>query len=319
MARFRFFMMFLLFVFSVICGVVWGNPQDCDYRAMSSWSIPSELKETSGVAYDQERTWLYQVNDSGNEAAIWKTDIQGNKLHKISLEGIKNIDFEDVSIGNCGVLGDDKCFFVADIGDNRQSRRDEKIHTIHIFDLKSMSTASSIRPMSSISLLYPDRIHNAESFAVYPHRPHAFLLTKDYEGIFFKTITPAKLFRIDLNLVSSGKPKMLTEVGTLDIGTLAGSDSALPTAMEFSPDGEWLYILTYKNVVVIKNTGWATLAAPFPVTWERGKNFFVIAIEEQKQMEALAFISHDQFVVTSEGRNERAVIYNCRPPALRPQ
>ncbi|MEK6625322.1 MAG: hypothetical protein AABY86_10155 [Bdellovibrionota bacterium] len=316
MVHFRIFVTLML----VFIPSAWGNPKDCDFEAQSSWPIPEELKESSGVAYDQERAWLYQVNDSGNEAAIWKTDIQGKKLQKISLEGIKNIDFEDVSIGACPGGSENKCFFVADIGDNLQSRRDDQIHTIHLFDLKGMSTSLSMKPLSSIPLIYPDRIHNAESLAIHPHYPYAYILTKEYEGILFKTVMPAKLFRLDLSkdqsLPSDGKPILLTEVGTIDIGTLAGSSSALPTAMEFSPDGEWLYILTYKNVVVIKNTGWANLSAPFPVVWERDQNFFVIQIEEQKQMEALAFISNDQFVVTSEGKKGKAIIYNCRPKAL---
>ncbi|HAZ14176.1 MAG: hypothetical protein A2X86_02580 [Bdellovibrionales bacterium GWA2_49_15] len=292
---------------------------DCrEFQTGASWLLPKELRESSGVAYDGEQGGLYQINDSGNDAVIWKTDLSGNKLQKISLEGVKNIDFEDVSIGGCPGRGhgEEKCFFLADIGDNRQSRRDEEIHVIHIFDLKSLGTSSSLKPMSSFSLLYPDRIHNSESFAVHPRFPYAYLLTKDYEGMLFKNVIPAKLFRIDLSAVTSGNPITLIEVGALNIEMLAGSRKALPTSMEFSPDGEWLYILTYKNVVAIKNTGWANTRAPFPTVWEQGKNYFVMQIDEQKQMEALTFISNDQFMVTSEGRNMKAIIYNCRPKAL---
>ncbi len=303
--EFSFLYSLLVLIILAFADTSLGNP-NTNCQVSTRWHMPKGLHESSGLAFDRERGRLYQINDSGNAAEVWKTDLQGNQVQQIPLEGVENIDFEDLSLGLCPGKTDEKCLYVPDIGDNLHMRTEIRLH---ILDLQQLASQSSVKPLASISLRYPDHAHNAESFAVHPAYPYAYLLTKETDGLIFKSVAPSKIYRIDLNSIST----TLVEVGDLDMGALAGDPDALPTAMEFSPDGEWLYILTYKNILVIKNTGWANAQAPFPTTWERDKNFFVIQIEVLKQMEALTFIGPDQFIVTSEGKKQDALIYNCHP------
>jgi hypothetical protein len=238
------------------------------------------------------------------------------------MDEVTNIDFEELSMGFCpGSLAiEKKCLYVADTGDNLTLRREI---IFHVFDYLALTTVGKNRPILSFSALYPDKPHDSESFAIHPKVAQGYILTKEFSGMILRKGAASMLFKINLVGASSGRPYLLEKVGELDVPTLLGSPKAVPTSMEFSPDGEWLYILTYTDILAIKMEGHANTdgagSLKFPTTLEKDKNYFIISIQQQKQHEAFTFLKGLNFLVTSEGKKGLAISYTCHPKVKDPQ
>ena len=85
-------------------------------------ALPETIRETSGLIYWNGGLWT--INDSGNLPEIYKIDtLTGEILQTILLQGVKNIDWEDID-------QDDEHIYVGDFGNNLGTRTDLKIFYI---------------------------------------------------------------------------------------------------------------------------------------------------------------------------------------------
>lgn len=133
------------------------------------------LPEISGAAQsqaDDEFTWM--LMDSGDSAHLYLMDHRrGTHLATLKVLGVHNEDWEDMasvtdSLGN-------HWLFVADIGDNAESRSSATIYAFHEPPLASIDTNdASVSQLWSPSALrtweyvYEDGAQDAESFFVDP-------------------------------------------------------------------------------------------------------------------------------------------------------
>ena len=98
---------------------------------------------------------MWAIEDSGNPAAIYALNFDGNLVATISLIGTTNTDWEAIALRE-GPRGDQ--LVVADIGDNASSRASI---TILLIDEPALADAS-IAP-ERIVATYSDGPHNAEA------------------------------------------------------------------------------------------------------------------------------------------------------------
>jgi hypothetical protein len=240
--------------------------------------VDAPIVEDSGLAISRKyANRLYHVNDSGDTGRFFITDFSGEDLRIVNINGFEPEDAEDMAIGPCGPNID--CIFVGDIGDNDRLRK-----TLELAIIKERDKfPDHVDALYRVRLRYPDKAHDAESLAVHPDGT-IFILTKG--GI-------PQLFRLrkDQWMNSHGQVQMLQLVTAIDFEKLGGPaaaiDGRLPTAMDISPDGKRVLVLTYRNVFEL----FFDLSQPLPpvATWKAGINYRRLEVEVLNQQEGIAF------------------------------
>ncbi|PMG29032.1 hypothetical protein BCU94_15525 [Shewanella sp. 10N.286.52.C2] len=292
-----------------------------------------KIAEASGLAYSNihhDVLWLH--NDGGDSAAVYAINLSGDVLATVNIEGVKNIDWEDMS----SFIIDGKAYLlIADVGDNRANRSQYFIHIIAEPDVSKLELAASIKltPLVSLAFNYPDGPKDCESVAVDVVNQQIVLLSKRH--------TPQTLYQLPLPLQLAQSPALLPsefpsqlpmplpkqERDTL-VATPLGAPPALPesfsdyfgsirlalfagnsTAMSFSKDGLSAVVLTYGHAYYFQQqqpTGALTLLSTTPK---------IIDFPTLFQAEAVSF-NHDasRFYITSEG--SPAPIYEVNIAAL---
>ncbi|PMG43643.1 hypothetical protein [Shewanella sp. 10N.286.52.B9] len=272
-----------------------------------------KIAEASGLAYSNihhDVLWLH--NDGGDSAAVYAINLSGDVLATVNIEGVKNIDWEDMS----SFIIDGKAYLlIADVGDNRANRSQYFIHIIAEPDVSKLELAASIKvtPLVSLAFNYPDGPKDCESVAVDVVNQQIVLLSKRQ--------TPQTLYQLPLPLeLELAQPvAVLPSVPRQERDTLVakplGAPPALPesfsdyfgsirlaifagnsTAMSFSKDGLSAVVLTYGHAYYYKQqqpTGALSLLSTTPT---------IIDFPTLFQAEAVSF-NHDasRFYITSEG------------------
>jgi hypothetical protein len=142
----------------------------------------SELPEASGLAVSRRHAGLvWSHNDSGGEAMLFGLDASGAVRARARIP-VRAQDWEDVSAGRCG---DRDCLYVADIGDNRASRRNGRIHRLPEPALGDTSTG----PPETFTAVYADGPHNAE--ALFVIGDDLYIVTRDRIAALYRATVSA--------------------------------------------------------------------------------------------------------------------------------
>ncbi|MCC5918772.1 MAG: hypothetical protein JJU02_15740 [Cryomorphaceae bacterium] len=144
--------------------------------------LPELLRENSGMIALNDSTLIFH-NDSGNKACLYMVNHNCELLDTFCLKGIKNVDWEDITMDTKGHI------YIADLGNN-QNKRDTvwilRINTSHI-------THGETLQIDSISIVYQDifppgpkrKMYDVE--ALYWHNDSLFFLSKNrrepFDGI----------------------------------------------------------------------------------------------------------------------------------------
>src|SRR6185503_10164190 len=119
-------------------------------------AVLPEIPEASGLAVSRRYPGLlWSHNDSGNAAVLFGIDAGGAARRRVRVP-IRTRDWEDVSAARCPA-GD--CLYLADIGDNRLTRRQVQIYRVPEPAVGDTNTA----PPEIFNAAYPDGPHNAEA------------------------------------------------------------------------------------------------------------------------------------------------------------
>ena len=137
----------------------------------------TELSELSGLAASHQNPGLFWAhNDSGNDAEIFLIEPQTGEIRLgVTLEGIDNIDFEDIAVRQA----DGKSYVVVgDFGDNRAVRDDLALHQ---FEEPKFTEDGSIvlarDAYSTMYLAYAEGPRDAETLLAAPDGT-LFILSK---------------------------------------------------------------------------------------------------------------------------------------------
>ena len=145
------------------------------------------LPEASGLAYSRRTdSILWSLNDSGGPAKVYAISEQGDSLAEVELEGIENIDWEDIAINvEHGV----SMIYVADMGNNQHNRQVLYIYkfaepavTVECVEglCNRVDIVVSEYNIETMEFTWPDHSHNCEALAIDPATGDLLLFTKDY-------------------------------------------------------------------------------------------------------------------------------------------
>lgn len=274
------------------------------------------IDEASGLAVSpSHKDRLYHINDSGGGPYFYISDMNGSDTRKIKLKGYYSeaSDMEDLSIGTC--KGESTCLFIADIGDNKTRREYVEIVVVE----ERESYPDDIIPVKNLKIKYPDRPHNAESMAVHPNGD-IYILTKE-ENLDDLKAFPGQMFKLgrDKWLNSrAGEILTLERFGELDLTQLnksAGSAyGQVATALDISPDGKKLLLLTYEDAFEF-DIDLSRITSLDNVQWKEDENFSRVNLISLQQQEGVAYLpGAESFIYDTEFHFFRAPIMrvDCR-------
>lgn len=104
---------FALLIQNLACSQSLNKIKKLDYK----------LNEISGLEVLND-SCLIAINDGGNEPILFVLNFKGDILHEVKIKNAKNQDWEDISID------DDGNIYIADIGNNRNDRKDLCIYKV---------------------------------------------------------------------------------------------------------------------------------------------------------------------------------------------
>lgn len=253
----------------------------------SSWNSPqvmghldhTEINEASGLVALEDS--LYHINDSGNSAVLFRTDLQGRLKEKIKVKGVKVEDWEDLQLGPCG---SERCFFIGDIGDNK--RRRTSISMVALRE-KDVLAGGKVKPYFQIEMKYPDQPHNSEAFVV-DAQGNIFLFTK-VKAPFEMRGERTQIYRLLAKDYSVAREQQSV---TLEFWTDFSLENVV-TGAGLSGDGKRLAVLSYSHLIELEFDSNKPSLMSHPV------KFGITRVNQLPQPEAVAYFG-DELIVTSE-------------------
>lgn len=247
------------------------------------------MPEASGIAVSARGDRLYHVND-GTRPGFFVTARDGSGARHVRVSGFRPRDVEDLALGPCG---ERTCLFIADVGDNAERRPSVQIAIVE----ERADFGDVAAPLRVVEARYPDGPHNSEAVAIHPSGD-LLLVTK--AAITLGPRHPARVYRLRAAQLAAGGEQTFEVVGTIPYETL--TQIGLPvrrvvTAMDFSPGGGRLLLLSYDSAVEIA----VDPASGLPPTdaWAEGRTHRVLAIEGLRQAEAIAYDTHGRAIFLS--------------------
>jgi len=213
-----------------------------------------DLTESSGVI--RSRTMprvLYTINDSGNDPIIFAIDSSGRPLGRWRVPGVRDRDWEAISIGACPA---GSCIYIGDTGDNA-----ERQPTVTIYRVREPVRFERFRgapdpapiDLDSLILRYPDGPHDTEAMWL-DDAGTIYLVTKGRSG-------GVKLFRVAGSGFGRGVPVGAALLQSLPIEPDKRLGRWVTDAAR-SPDGRTIAIRTYTEIYLFPVTGMGRLGTP---------------------------------------------------------
>lgn len=131
--------------------------------------LPPDFVEVSGL-YITAPDSIWWHNDGGDRPRLLLTDGRGRVRQRISIPGIKNRDWEDITADDAGNL------YLGDFGNNLNRRTDLRIYRYH----------PGTRQLDSILFSYPDQKSFPPALPQWNFDAEAFLWFRDSLHIFSK-------------------------------------------------------------------------------------------------------------------------------------
>ena len=244
------------------------------------------LSEVSGIVRsvrDATRFWVH--NDSGDSARIFAIKANGTLVKEVKVEGAKNVDWEDLTIGGGNL-------YVADLGNNGNARKNLGVY---VFPEPDPARDASAKPRF-LPVVYPDQASFPPTFmrfdceAVFWFKGKLHALTKHRlpGGTFPESAT--NLYRMDTQF--QDKPNRLKKLDSkVDM-------KGWVTAADMSPDGRYLAVLTHMPIAsiwIFDTQGVGDKLLSKPVRW--------VEIRNAKQCEAICWNGREELLIANEQRD----------------
>lgn len=261
--------------------------------------LPTELKETSGLAITTSGTFLSH-NDHGNAAKLYAFDKKGDLIQSLQVTNATNEDWEDLTVDEVGNL------YIGDFGNNKNDRKDLGIYKIA---KEQLSQHNNKILAEQITFTFEDQtafppIKTARFFdveAMFYQENFIYLLTRDRSKPFNGN---TRLYRLP-NTVGHHQATFLATFKTDD-----KKNKGQITAADISQDGTTLAILANETVWIFSD-------------YIKGKFFSGqvnrIDLSLDLQFESIAFQDDCTLYLTNEKKAEEAAsLYELKVCALKP-
>lgn len=258
--------------------------------------VDPALREVSGMAVSPgDGAFLWLINDSGSPAVLHLADRLGRSRGEVSVEGVRNVDWEDLAAfrwqGRSWLL-------VGDIGDNNAVRDSLSLHLLAEPELPEgeRSLGGSRAVTRTLEFRYPDGPRDCESLAVDARAGWIYLLSKR---------DPApRLYRLPLS--TRGVSGMLEAefLGETAVPSAEGLPfhpyGRQPTGLDISADGRTAVVLTYTGASVVHRRAGESWLEAFAEPWKS------LGAHTLPQAEAVAIDRRaGRVLATSEGAAPR--------------
>ncbi len=209
------------------------------------------LTEASGLAASIRRDdALWVLNDGGAKAIVHAIDLKGGIVGQLRLDEVRNRDWEDLATFS---LDGEPYLLVGDIGDN-DGRYDTLV--LHAIAEPDLGPDNKLREDVDwqIEFVYPDGARDAEALAVDTDEMKAYILSK--------RDLPPRLYTVPLKPETDATitAELLGDVRSLPPPRRRDQEMAgitkdwfwQPTAMDFSRDGRFAIVLTYRAIYLFQ-------------------------------------------------------------------
>jgi hypothetical protein len=171
----------LLLFFILACNNIKSDVKQIDLGIIED----NRLKEISGIdksAVNKDIFWIH--NDSGNLAQIFAIDGKGNHIGRFKLTGIKNRDWEDITVGS-GPDSGQSYIYLGEIGDNEAIYNLKYIYRIKepYIDLNKIPYDQALNDIEIITYQYPDGARDAETLMIDPLTKDLIVTSKREESV----------------------------------------------------------------------------------------------------------------------------------------
>jgi hypothetical protein len=261
--------------------------------------LTEKIREASGLSvYSRDESFLWIVNDSGAAPAIHLLESNGSPRGKVTLEGARNIDWEDLS---SFTLDGQPYLLVADTGDNAAKRETCTLYVLH--EPQAPAAGITLDDKAHIAwridFRYESGPRDCEAVAVDVPSKKILLLSK--------RTTPPELHELPLKPADTSVVQITRKIGTLEVSAPMDGNipfRSQPTGMNISADNKLAAVITYYGVFLFPREAgedWQQAFARKPR---------ILQPHLLAQAEAIAFTPHSgNIVAVSEGRNSKIATY----------
>ncbi|MBV1862467.1 MAG: hypothetical protein KUG77_28860 [Nannocystaceae bacterium] len=247
----------------------------------------ADLVEASGLVISRSQPGvLWAHNDSGDSARLFALREDGTTITTFVVDGVTATDWEDIALGPGPERGVDY-LYIADIGDNGETRRSVVIHRMAepTVDLDG-SPGTPIQDAEALRFTYADGPHNAETVLSDPVTGDLYIVTKDGTA-------PSLVFHHPFPQ-SPDTMAELEPVASIAFGVPPLLGVALSTAGDVSSDGSLVVVRTYTHAFAWRRAPGTALHEAFST------EPCPLPLQLQPQGETIA-LSADAYFTVSEG------------------
>lgn len=202
------------------------------------------VTESSGVVVSRANPRiLWTHNDSGDDAYLYATDLQGADRGAIRVSGAKNNDWEDLGLGPCP-LGSGVCLYIGDTGDNLRQRSRVTVYAVPEPEPPRIAadTQRVTAAAYTLKFRYPDGSNDVEALYVSPGDTAVYLVSKGNSGN-----GKVRLYRLRHSAWQQDRVATAELVQILPIST-DRAHARLVTGAAVRPDGALVAIRTYGDL-----------------------------------------------------------------------
>ena len=216
----------------------WSEPQ---FAGIPDQAVLSELSGMTRSKSHPDMFWA--INDGDNPAEIVAMDAQARTKHRYTLDGVNNIDWEDIA----GFSDQGRNYLViADTGDNGGLRTELYLHIVE--EPASLTDAGKLSATRTLRFQWPDGARDTEALVADEMRRQFLLISKKR--------VPAEIFALPYSAKNGDMPKLLTTLEgiaqpnaeVMNTKGDYGRYRAQITGADISPDGQWLAVLNYQQI-----------------------------------------------------------------------
>jgi hypothetical protein len=192
-----------------------------------------DIVEASGIASSRTNPGvLWTHNDSGREGYLYAVAEDGSDLGRFSMAGIDVRDLEDIAVAP-GPFEGVSFLYIGDIGDNDTQHDSVTVYRIPepYVPLDGKPVDVAVTGTETITVVYPDGPHNAETLMVDPDSMDMYIVTKQESR--------ADIYRASYPQ-SASEPDTLEFIATIPI--------SLVTAGDISPSGDDVLLKNLETV-----------------------------------------------------------------------
>jgi hypothetical protein len=249
------------------------------------------VNESSGLAR-RTATSVWTHNDGGGRPTIYGVSLKnpGTLVDSLPLPQLRNVDWEDLAQQDSARRGAAR-LFIADLGNNGNSRRDLAIHLV---DPSQLVSPETIRVRYAGQTGYPPKGRNFDCEAIFYRLDSLFLLSKNRSGHI------VRLYGLPATAMVAAKTHVdnyvlpLSVLDSVYIKSMV-TGAALSPGRDGKP-GATLAILTYGKVLFFDLSGGSAT---------RLNRFTGCLRLPRGQTEAITFLTDNELLIS----NERGWLY----------